>query len=33
MPKFDNGSYYPAEKPGFGVEIDEALVLKHMREA
>jgi len=28
-PKFENGYYYPPEKPGFGVELDEAMLRKH----
>jgi L-alanine-DL-glutamate epimerase-like enolase superfamily enzyme len=26
--KFEDGYYYPHEKPGFGVEINEALIRK-----
>lgn len=31
--KFENGDYYPNEKPGFGVELSEALIRKFARES
>ena len=32
MPRFENGYYYPSQKPGFGVDLNEALIRKHLRE-
>jgi L-alanine-DL-glutamate epimerase-like enolase superfamily enzyme len=28
-PRFEDGYYYPTDKPGFGVELSEALLRKH----
>jgi L-rhamnonate dehydratase len=30
-PRFENGYLYPPEKPGFGVELTDALINKHAR--
>lgn len=30
-PRFENGYLYPSDKPGFGVDITEALIRKHAR--
>ena len=30
-PRFANGYLYPSDKPGFGVDLTEALIQKHAR--